>query len=269
MHPTGSVRAAEITSVDLRRMIRELRAKGLSGSATRSCVSSASAIFRHGVRDLGVIDRNPVRDLDRGDLPSARRKTEPRYLSVREVELLLSQMTSHFRTVGAMCFWGGLRVSEALALRWGHIHFEQSRIDVPATKSVASASAVPMVPRLTEQLVAHQERAARLGLRFDSEALVFQTSHGFSPGRRNVYRAVARAAVKAGLVGEGRQPVGIHDLRHSLAAHALQGGLSIVETSRLLRHGSPHITAQTYAGLSDDAVASLGKKLENIGASPN
>ena len=59
--------------------------------------SSASAIFKHGVRDLNAIPRNPCRDLEHGDRPSAKRQTEPRYLSVEEVVRLLGKMSDESR----------------------------------------------------------------------------------------------------------------------------------------------------------------------------
>ena len=80
--------------------------------------STASAVFRHGVRDLGAIPRNPVRDLDRDDRPSAKRQTEPRYLSVGEVGQLLDELSEQARPVASACFWGALRVSEVLRLTW-------------------------------------------------------------------------------------------------------------------------------------------------------
>lgn len=42
----------------------------------------------------------------------------------------------------------------------------------------------------------------------------------------------------------------------------LDSGLSLAEAARLLRHANPQITATIYAGLTDDAIASLGEKLE-------
>jgi integrase len=76
-----------------------------------------------------------------------------------------------------------------------------------------------------------------------------------------VYRAVSRAAVKAGLVGAGDEPIGVHDLRHSASAFAFDAGLSVAEVARFLRHSNPSITLRTYAGLTDAAAARLGAKL--------
>jgi integrase len=254
------VKAEDVTPQHIRLMIEVLCRRGLAGSTVRSCVSSASAIFAHGVRDLGALDRNPIRALERGDLPSGRRQSEPRYLSIEQVELLFAAMTIKFRPIASTCFWAGLRVTEALGLRWTDIDFEGKRINVPGSKSRASAASVPLLQELSAELRAHRARCADLS----PEGLVFQTRTGRCPGRRNVHRAVSRAAVKVGLVRDGTEPVGVHDLRHSFAAFTIAGGLTLTETARLLRHANPGVTAAIYAGLTDDGVSILGAKLASI-----
>jgi integrase len=63
------------------------------------------------------------------------------------------------------------------------------------------------------------------------------------------------------LVGGGEQPVGLHDLRHSLAANSFALGLTDVEVARLLRHANPRVTMTVYAGLVDGEASKLGEKL--------
>src|SRR5581483_10900969 len=65
----------------------------------------------------------------------------------------------------------------------------------------------------------------------------------------------------AGLNGEGRERVGVHDLRHSFVAVALAAGLTLPEAAAPARHGNPRVTAAVYAGLTDAARAGLGAKL--------
>jgi integrase len=259
-------KAVDVDAASLRRMIEKLNEEGLSGSTVRGCVSSASALLRHGVKDLGALPRNPARDLDRGDRPSAKRQTEPRYLSVGEVGQLLDNLSDETRPIAAACFWGALRVSEALRLTWGDIDATGRKVNIPGSKTEASKATIPLLPQLANELRAHRERQAARGFdRIAMDALVFSTASGRSPLRRNVLRAVTNAAKRAGLQPEGAEPVGVHDLRHSFAAYALGGGLSLLETSRVLRHANPQITATVYAGMSDEAVTALGSKLEAIG----
>jgi integrase len=180
-------------------------------------------------------------------------------------------MSDESRPIAATCYWAALRVSEALRLRWSDIDFEECLISVPGTKSDASEAKVPLLPQLAEELKAHRERQGRQGFnRIGNDSLIFQTASGASPGRRNVLRAVANAGKRTGLSMSAKasecppdaQPIGCHDLRHSLAAFALNDRkMSFPETARLLRHANPQVTATVYADLTDDQVRELGAKL--------
>lgn len=114
-----------------------------------------------------------------------------------------------------------------------------------------------------DELRAHRERQATRGFgRIRPGALVFQTSSGRSPGRRNALRALQTAAVNAGLVKDDQEPIGLNDLRHSLAANSFALGLTDVEVARLLRHAKPKVTLTVYADLvEDEASTRLGQKL--------
>jgi integrase len=203
-----------------------------------------------------------VRDLDRGDRPSGKRKSEPRYLSVSEVEKLLSNMGDEMRPVAAALFYAGLRVSEALALTWAHVAFDKAWLTLKGTKTEASWATIPLLPALADKLRAHRERQAALGFdRIRPGALVFQTANGRPVHRRTVLRAITVAAGRAGLNGGGRERVGCHDLRHSCTAFAFSLGMTPVEVARLLRHSDPATTLSVYAGLDDATVKNLGAKL--------
>ena len=74
-------------------------------------------------------------------------------------------------------------------------------------------------------------------------------------------RAVYAAGDAAGLNGGGREPVGVHDLRHSFVAVALAGGMTLPEAAALARHANPRVTATVYAGLTDAGREQLATKL--------
>ncbi len=264
----GTFKADDLRVQHVRKLIDKLKAKGQSGSAIKGTIASLSAALQHGERHLGTPTRNVTRDLGRGELPSNRRQSEPRYLSVGELEKLLAVMSDETRPIAATCFWGALRVSEALALRWTDVDFDAETISVveAATKTHASRAAIPMLPALARELRAHRERQRDAGIhRIAPGALVFQTADGKSVHRRNVLRAVNGAGVKAGLVGEGQELVGVHDLRHSLAANAFALGLPAPEVARLLRHSDARVTLTVYAGITDNAATALGGKLASWG----
>jgi integrase len=129
-------------------------------------------------------------------------------------------------------------------------------------KTTASAATLPLLPVLAAELRAHRARVAGRSLaRLKPDALVFTTARGRPHGRRNVLRAVYAAGDAAGLNGDGREPVGVHDLRHSFVAVALAAGMTLPEAAALARHANPRVTATVYAGLTDQDRGQLGAKL--------
>jgi integrase len=119
---------------------------------------------------------------------------------------------------------------------------------------------------LARELRAHRSRQAERSLRLvHRDALCFTTARGKPQGRRNALRAVHAAGDAAGLNGDGREKVGLHDLRHSLAAIALASGLSLPEAAALVRHANPQVTATVYAGLTEHDREQIGAKLVEAG----
>ena len=136
-----------------------------------------------------------------------------------------------------------------------------------ATKTDASKNAVPLLPALAKVLRDHRQAQAEIGLhRIKPDALVFVTFTGRPQSRRNVLRAINVASKNAGLWSEedGRERVGAHDLRHSLAAYAFSIGMTLPEVSRLLRHANTQVTATVYADLAGNAVEVLQDRLSGL-----
>ena len=272
----GSRPVAEIGVADVRRLIDRLGAAGLAPSTVTGIVNGAlSGLCRYAVKG-GLLERNPVRDLDRDDRPGVARLTEPRYLSGEELDRLLARLSDTFRPVAATCAYAGLRVSETLGLRWRDIDFAASTLMISgqlgtdgervATKTTASAATVPLLPALARELREHRTREGSGDLRrVHAEALVFTTTRGKPQSRRNALRAVHAAGDAAGLNGDGREPVGLHDLRHSYVAQALAAGVSLTETATLARHANARVTAQVYAGVSEGGHEQAVAKLVEAG----
>ena len=267
----GRRTAADLTAADVRRLLDVLAAKRLSPSSRTGLLNILSGCLAYGVKQ-GAVERNVVRDLDREDRPTAARMTEPRYLTADELERLLAGIGDTFRPVAASCAYAGLRLSEALGLRWQDVDLKAGTLTVTAQlgpngervplKTAASAASVPLLPALADELRAHRSRVAGQALaRVQPDALVFTTSRGRPHGRRNVLRAVYAAGDAAGLNGPEREPVGVHDLRHSFVALALAAGMTLPEAAALARHANPRVTAAVYAGLTAESREQLGAKL--------
>ena len=134
------------------------------------------------------------------------------------------------------------------------------------TKSAASTAIVPMLPALERELRAHRVRQASVDLRLvHRDALIFTTASGQPQSRRNALRALHAAGDTAGLNGDDVEPVGLHDLRHSLVALVLDSGRSLAEAAVLARHANAKVTGQIYAGISEKAKAKIASKLVDAG----
>jgi integrase len=249
-------KAGAVRPADLRRMIDRLNAEALSSWYVHSILTAVSALFRFGVR-RDLVAENPARLLDRGDRPSPKRREEARYLDRGEIDRLLAKLSDGFRPVAAVCAFAGLRVSEALGLRWSDVDFATGMLHVPGTKTAASKQAVPMTSALVAELEEHLRRQPGVG-----EALLFRTAAGKPRTRHAVGNAVRTAGNRAGLNPDGVKPVAPHDLRHSCAGLLFAAGVPVAKVAAILRHASPRITLTVYAGLVESQRAELRGDLE-------
>jgi integrase len=286
----GSRRVDELSVDDVRRLIDHLSAKPkrairpgekpsdvprVAPSTVTSCVNIVSGLLKF-AQKRKLVAHNVVRDLDRDDRPGTQRMSEPRYLSLTQIALMLAAMTDTFRAVAAVCIYAGLRVSEALGLRWRDLDFDAPTIDVagqlgrdgewtPWTKTLSSKATIAMLPILRRELLAHRSRQASRNLALvKPDALVFTTSGGKPQSRRNALRALHRAGDKAGLNGDGRERVGVQDLRQSFVASALARA-NVTEATGLARHANPRVTLEMYGGSLEDGRKTGAAKLIDSG----
>ena len=270
------VRLLDVLATKKKRTKKDGKPTGTLSANTRTgAVRVLSGLLTY-ARKRGLVERNIVRDLDRDDRPGAQRASEPRYLDGDQLAGLLEKMGETFRPVAAVCCYAGLRLGEALGLRWQDVDLEAGALRVNwqlgrdgqlyPVKTEASAATVAAMPALVRELAAHRRRQGSRGLAaIRPGALVFTTSVGRPHSHRNVLRAVQAAADAAGLNGHGREPVGVHDLRHSFVAQALAAGLTLPEASTLARHANVQVTAEVYAGLTEKARERASEKLAASG----
>jgi integrase len=272
----GRRRVDELTVGDVCLLVDRLSRRGLAPGTVTSCVNILSGLLRFAVK-RNVVTHNVCRDLDRDDRPGVKRQSEPRYLTVTELELLLKEMSDTFRPIAAACAYAGLRVSEALGLRWRDVDFkagtitvagqlDASGVRITTTKTETSAATIPLIPVLRRELAEHRKRQAAVSLMHVlADKLVFTTASGKPQSRRNALRAVHVAGDNAKLNGSGLEPVGLHDLRHTLVAIAFEHGLTAPEVAVLARHASAKVTLTVYAGLTGDGRAQVVAKLVEAG----
>ena len=146
----------------------------------------------------------------------------------------------------------GLRISEAIGLRWSDLVLDQPAAHlqvrraivkgaIVAPKSRHGARLIPLTPELAARLRAHRPPDAV------DDAFVFPGHDGAGSDQGSLRRRVLiPAAERAGLAG-----VGFHTLRHTCASMLTESGLSPLRLQRWMGHRSPAFTLETYGHLID------------------
>jgi integrase len=177
-----------------------------------------------------------------------------------EIGRLIESTAPKYRPLVATLTFAGLRISEALGLRWadvdldgGQLHvrgqLDHKRRDRAETKTSNSNRSVVLMPALGRMLAEH-----RLPSGFSSESdPVFATVAGKPLNRDNVRTRILGPALKrAGLDRNDLPKLRTHDLRHCFASLLIAGGASVVFVSSQLGHGSPAVTLAIYSHLVDE-----------------
>ena len=165
---------------------------------------------------------------------------------------LLDEVPPKWRPLFELLAATGLRISEAIALRWSDLvldgpapHLQVRRAIVKgaivAPKSRHGARLIPLTPEQAATLRAHRPRDAA------DDAFVFPGRDGGASDQGSLRRRVLiPAAERAGLTG-----VGYHTLRHTCASMLIESGLSPLRLQRWMGHHSPAFTLETYGHLID------------------
>lgn len=143
--------------------------------------------------------------------------------------------------------FAGLRISEALALRWRDIDLAAGVIRVRGTKTAAAAREVDLLPALRDVLAALKARRDP-----GRDDLLFVTSRGTSYDRHNVSRRLFKPAVEranARLTEAGLDPlpnITPHSLRRTYASVLVALGEDVGHVMDSLGHTDAGFTLSVY-----------------------
>jgi integrase len=257
------VRLDRITPYALAAVLHPLRSRPRQALKVYRLLSR---VLRQAVR-LGLVGSNPLEGVE-----------VPRYRPERARPWAPEQVAAFLRAARGHpmegLFWvlaaGGLRVSEATALRWCDFDFQAGTLRVERAVHRVGGSWVFCPPKtraghrvvhlpaqalevLKRARVAAIQQALASGQPWSEEDLAFQATDGGALHRQEIRRTMQALARRAGLPLEGARP---HLLRHGHASALLSGGLGLAEVSRRLGHASVATTASVYShALSRDREA--------------
>lgn len=230
-------------------------------------------IFNHAIHHMDVLDKNPASRVNFARPDEYKNiKKDVKYYNLDELNILLNFLREHrpqrfseYKPYYALVFFlsrTGLRISEALALRWSDIQGNRINIDkqtsrdnnniatITSLKTPASyrnieidTDTVQMLNKfrkIQNQCIQKHEKFIR-----HRDVIVFQTYNGNYMTPSTVREMLVKYCFDAGIEYKGT-----HAFRHTHAVLSLEAGADLLFVSKRLGHGSIQTTADTYLDIT-------------------
>lgn len=229
----GTKRVASIDADEVSILVRSMQNDGYSAWTIRGSLVVLSRTMQLAQRK-GYVHRNPVSELDRWEKPKIANK-RMRILSTKEIEVLLPAVPDRYRSLITLLLFTGMRISEALSLRWEDVDFNEGSIFVRAGKTENAVREIAMMPSIASLLRSYRISSGR------RQGQIFQMDR----------HTVLRRGLKKGVENAGIAPVTLHELRHTYASILISEGMNVVLVCDQMGHANPSITLKLYAHLYD------------------
>jgi len=228
----------------------------LSNGSINKTIRLLAAILEQAV-EYGHIDRNPARGRKRLLKEGKPART---YLQPDQVAALLDAAGAldaearegdggRRRPLLATLTFAGLRIGEALELRWRDVDLPERRLRVSAAKTDAGIREVDISPSLKDLLAEYRDRSSHTR----PNDFVFPTAAGGQDNASNVRGRFLSPAVERAneaLLDAGREPIGAvtpHSLRRTFISLLLAAGADVPYVMAQAGHNDPKMTLGLYA----------------------
>jgi integrase len=256
-------RMTDIKAVTVESWLSTIRAKktGLPlADPTRQRIRNVfSVLFTHAQRYEFVSGPNPLKFVRQ----SGKRSRTPDVLTTLEVSKLWAASAPRERALVCLAFGNGLRVSEALGLKWRDIDLENATASVTKsvvkgrvgkTKTEVSNKLVPLHAEQINDLLGWRDIAPYPG----HEDWVFAShrAQGLKPYYPDMLMKhhVRRTAHSLGIT----KRIGWHTFRRTFASLLKANGEDVKVVQELLRHANFSMTMNLYA----QTVAEVGRQAQ-------
>lgn len=278
----GDIKIQELNRIDIKQyyaiMLQGKNIKRpLSGNTIRKHHTFLYTALKEALR-CDIIKKNPVEDVS---IPNYEKPDIPYYLP-EQVQQLLKIVENEWvlhPLVNLICYLG-LRREEALGLKWEDINFEQKTINIcrarvvanrqvydKEPKSKASIRTLYMNQRLETVLLEIREKQninkELLGELYTDSGYVVVSNNGKPMNPGSVSSMFSKFIKK----NKNLEHIHLHGLRHTFASILINRGEPIYHVSKIMGHGSTHITENTYSHLFDETheniLSSINYKTKN------
>src|SRR5262245_22732514 len=223
----------------------KIRERGLSNNSINHTLADLAQVLETAV-EYGLIAANAASGKRR-----RLRSTRPSrpWVEPEQLPALLDATTGLGRVLLSLLAGAGLRIGEALSLRWQHVDLATGTLHVVDAKTAAGVRSVDLPHALREQLVLWRAESDFT----ETEQYVLSTSTGRKHSPSNLRRDVLRPAIEAaneklakdGIAAIG--PVTFHSLRRTYASLRCAVGDDVRYSSSQIGHMDVRFTLGVYA----------------------
>ncbi|MFN0224047.1 tyrosine-type recombinase/integrase [Paenibacillus sp. KR2-11] len=272
-------RIMKIRRIDIKDWIQKyvdmVDANGRPKYSFGSCLkylSEMKSIFHYAVHEMEVLEKSPADRLKVPVKDSTVPKGKIKFLSLKELNTLLYYMKNykHQRFDDYPIYYmlmyflsqSGLRISEALALRWSDLDGNQLTVErqtsrdkknnlkLTSLKNTSSYRTIGLNEDLIKELRKFKSKQNELILGHASFAqnkdmIIFQNYLG-----NYLTPSIVRESIKDYCKEAGVDYKGTHGFRHTHAVLLLESGASLVFVSKRLGHKTIKTTADTYLSIT-------------------
>ncbi len=277
----GNIQINSLTSSDVQRMINNLM-KSNSYSTVKKAYNNLNSCMKLGVIK-GEVLRNPVEGVI---LPTATQKPKAVFnYSPEEVSKIVTESTSHYKNGKLKHRYGyviililntGMRLGEALYLKWSDVDFEKRHIYIHGTVSAHKThdkhkkhyevcdQESPKTSHSVRYIALNDnavEALQNLKIICNDKHRVITTEEHTIVQPNRIFRTM-ESILKACNITEAVDIV--HALRHTFATSLIRMGEDIKVVSELLGHSDVSTTLRVYYHVIDEQKHNAVKKLNNL-----
>lgn len=199
-------------------------------------------------RRKGMLDSpNPMDDTE---IPDGNPSGKTHKYSLEEVEKMIAALDGVARVAVVVAAWTGLSLAELRGLKWEDVNGDVLTVRrtvwrrvVGETKTEARQASVHLLPQVRDALNEHRKANPET-------TWIFEGPYAFPLD----LSGLGAKGIKNALNGTGVEWHGFHALRRGLGTRLFNNGVPIETVSRILRHGSVHVTRAHYVDVLDATV---------------
>jgi len=234
--------------------IKKCSRKGQSAASQAHQISVLKSFYKYLLIE-GKIDSNPVANIS---FPK-KWKNIPKYLTIREVELLLDApdqskiLGMRDKTMLELMYATGLRISETVSLTLEQVFFDEGFLRIRGKGN--KERLVPFNEKAKDLLQEYiKSTLPRLNKNQTSQFLFLNRS-GKNLTRQGVWKIIKKYGLIAGI----SKTITPHILRHSFATHLLEMGADLRSIQMMLGHVNIS-TTEIYTYVAKDKVKKIYDK---------